>query len=377
MRSEPYVSQSQPLPADTAPPLSDDPPPSGDGGGRLLPWRFHGTAGAYFGIWIVNLLLTVATLGVWSAWAKVRAQRWFNANTEVDGHVFEYHATGWQIFKGRLLALAVVVLAALPGIVWPQANVVLTLVLVVAMPWAINSALRFRARVTSWRNVRFDFRGSYGRAFLLFVVMTLASLLTLGLLLPLATRMRVRYLVGGHSWGGAPMRSSPPLGRCYRAGAMALAVGLAGAAAAGGIVYLLAGLVAGGTAAASGGRSVAPVAAIMAAMYGGLIVGALYYAGRVHQLMLDGLQVQGGHALQARISAGRYLWITVSGLLATVFSLGLLYPWARVRRYRYVATRLALSAAPGLDGFVSTHRDSPSAFGTEFGALEGLTDGLA
>ena len=36
------------------------------------PVRFVGTGSEYFRIWIVNLLLTIVTLGIYSAWAKVR-----------------------------------------------------------------------------------------------------------------------------------------------------------------------------------------------------------------------------------------------------------------------------------------------------------------
>ena len=39
------------------------------------PLRFTGSGGEYFKIWIVNLLLTIATLGIYSAWAKVRKAR--------------------------------------------------------------------------------------------------------------------------------------------------------------------------------------------------------------------------------------------------------------------------------------------------------------
>jgi hypothetical protein len=34
--------------------------------------HFTGSGAEYFGIWIVNLLLTILTLGIYSAWAKVR-----------------------------------------------------------------------------------------------------------------------------------------------------------------------------------------------------------------------------------------------------------------------------------------------------------------
>ena len=43
----------------------------------IEPFRFTGTAREYFGIWIVNILLTIVTLGIYSAWAKVRRMRYF------------------------------------------------------------------------------------------------------------------------------------------------------------------------------------------------------------------------------------------------------------------------------------------------------------
>ena len=39
--------------------------------------KFHGKAGEFFSIWIVNLLLTIVTRGSYSAWAKVRTNRYF------------------------------------------------------------------------------------------------------------------------------------------------------------------------------------------------------------------------------------------------------------------------------------------------------------
>src|SRR5579862_5722202 len=39
--------------------------------------QFNAKPDEYFRIWIVNLALTLATLGVYSAWAKVRKLRYF------------------------------------------------------------------------------------------------------------------------------------------------------------------------------------------------------------------------------------------------------------------------------------------------------------
>ena len=43
--------------------------------------EFRGDPKEYFRIWIVNLALTILTLGIYSAWAKVRKQRYFYLST--------------------------------------------------------------------------------------------------------------------------------------------------------------------------------------------------------------------------------------------------------------------------------------------------------
>ena len=48
---------------------------------------FTGSGREYFRIWIVNLLFTVLTLGIYSPWAKVRKAKYFWQNTRLDGHV--------------------------------------------------------------------------------------------------------------------------------------------------------------------------------------------------------------------------------------------------------------------------------------------------
>jgi Zn-dependent protease with chaperone function len=48
--------------------------------------RFTGKGSEYFGIWIVNLLLTILTLGFYSPWAKVRRMHYFYRNTQLAGN---------------------------------------------------------------------------------------------------------------------------------------------------------------------------------------------------------------------------------------------------------------------------------------------------
>jgi hypothetical protein len=79
---------------------ADSPPPTGHVAGFI----FTGDGGEYFRIWIVNLLLTVLTLGLYSAWAKVRKAKYFRNNTRLDGHVFHFHGRPPAILRGRVLA---------------------------------------------------------------------------------------------------------------------------------------------------------------------------------------------------------------------------------------------------------------------------------
>ena len=68
------------------------------------PVSFTGTGGEYFKIWIVNLALTIVTLGVYSAWAKVRRLQYFYRHTRLAGAGFDYHGDPIAILKGRIIA---------------------------------------------------------------------------------------------------------------------------------------------------------------------------------------------------------------------------------------------------------------------------------
>jgi uncharacterized membrane protein YjgN (DUF898 family) len=346
---------------------------SARGGVRDLPVHFDGDAREYFGIWIVNILLSIVTVGIWSAWAKVRTERYFYGNTAIDGHAFEYHATGYQIFKGRLIAFIVFMALAAASQFAPLVYAGLWVALILVMPWVINRSLRFNARVTSWRNVRFDFSGTYGRAFVVFVLMPAASFVTLGLLLPVWSRMRARYVVGGHSYGGVPFTTDPRLGPLY--GALGGAVLFAGT-----LVVSLMGLstiVALGVQFTFERGSAAQAMAGLLPLLGLLLIGiaALFYRARVQNETIGRMRLaeQGFHC---DLSGLRYAWIVASGIVATIVTLGLLRPWAEVRRWRYVASAIGVLAVGDLDGFVADRVEAGSSFATEFGEMEGFDVGF-
>ncbi len=141
------------------------------------PVQFNGRGGEFFGIWIVNILLSIITLGIYSAWAKVRTKRYFYGNTSIAGDNFEYHATPMQILKGRLVALVVVLLWSLANSIAPMISMVLLLVFYAALPWLLWSNARFDAAMTSYRNVRFSFTATLKDAYLSLLGRGLGALL--------------------------------------------------------------------------------------------------------------------------------------------------------------------------------------------------------
>src|SRR5215469_2805881 len=106
------------------------------------PVRFTGTRSEYFGIWIVNLLLTLITLGIYSAWAKVRRLQYFYRHTELAGSSFDFHGSPVRILVGRILALGLLFLYNYSVRLQSLWTLVIIVGLAVIMPWLLRNSLR-------------------------------------------------------------------------------------------------------------------------------------------------------------------------------------------------------------------------------------------
>src|SRR5512140_1794337 len=100
---------------------------------QLHKFEFTGKGWEYFRIWIVNLLLTILTLGIYSAWAKVRRLQYFYRNTRLADASFDYHGTPKAILKGRIIALGLAVLYNVTLKFNPILGLAIGLLLVLAM----------------------------------------------------------------------------------------------------------------------------------------------------------------------------------------------------------------------------------------------------
>ncbi len=175
---------------------------------------FAGRAGSLLGIHIVNVFLTLLTLGVYSFWAKARVRRYLFAQTELAGDRFAFHGRGLEMLIGFLKAIIVfgLPLAALqyvPHLVEAGRVVAVTAsigayaLVTVIIPVARTGARRYRLSRTSWRGIRFSFRGRTVEFVRIYVVGALLTMLTLGLYYPVFATRNQAFLVQHSHFGTA------------------------------------------------------------------------------------------------------------------------------------------------------------------------------
>jgi uncharacterized membrane protein YjgN (DUF898 family) len=349
--------------------------------GNVQRLSFAGSAGEYFGIWIVKILLTIVTLGIYSAWAKVRRNRYFYGNTVLLGRGFEYHARGGQILIGRLIVFAYLVLYNVMLTFMPLVGIALGVLLLFFVPWLLARGLRFGARVTSYRNVRFDFVGRAGGAFLAFIVGPVLAAITLGILAPLASRWTYRYIGNNLRYGGKSFSTDPSVGAIYRTWGISAAIVVLGLLIIAFVASLNMALVATllenpelpAEMQVSLGLLIALGYVLILAIFG---TAALIYRAGVRNVAWSATTFDGKHRLLSDLSRLRYTWIAVSNFVVTLVTLGLMRPWAAVRMATYVNEHTGIRFDGNVGEIFSAIAQEGSAVGAEFMDIEGFDFGF-
>lgn len=322
------------------------------------PFIFHGNGFEYFRIWIVNILLTIVTLGIYSAWAKVRNAQYFYGHTEVAGSRFAYLAKPITILKGRLVAVALFVLYSIASNLYPILGAVLAILLVAVLPWIAIRSLRFNLRMTAWRNIRFGFDGSLGEAVKAFILWPVAGVFTLGLLIPYALYKQREFVISNTRYGTARFN----LARCGKAFFMIYVKAMG--------IILLAGLL---TALLS--LVTEPFSSV--ALVVGYLYLFVYVSVRSANLIYNNTTLRDGDfGFRCDWTDVSYLKLLLTNTLFTLLTIGFYFPWAMVRVANYKAEHLSLVANEDLDGFVAAEEDNVSALGEEFGDIFDMEVGL-
>jgi uncharacterized membrane protein YjgN (DUF898 family) len=273
--------------------------------------RFHGSGGELFGIFVVNVLLTLLTLGVYSFWAKVKTRHYLWGQTEFAGDRFSFHGTGRELLIGWLKAVAlfgglVIITRMLLPTFWGNPNadaagqILLAGGFVILLPLAIIGSMRYRLSRTSWRGVRFSFHGEYRELLGIMLRSFLLMGLTLGLYLPYYQTNLRRFLSSHSRFGSASLtfdgEGSALLGR-----------------------YVL--------------------ALLLTLPTLGLVW--LWYFAFQRRYYWDRTSFAGAH-FHCTVTGGGLFGLYAVNLAIIVLSLGLALPWATVRTRRYEMEHLVL-----------------------------------
>lgn len=323
---------------------------------RRLQFSFAGSGGEYFRVWIVNLLLSIVTLGIYSAWAKVRREQYFHRNLILDGSGFDYLATPKAVLKGRAIAFVLLMIYSATKDMGPTIHSLAGLVLGLTSPWFILRSLRFRAHNTTYRGLRFSFHGTFRQAFVTYVGFGFLTLITVGLAFPMFLQRQKKFLFDNLRYGLAPLHcslESPVLFGIFLRPILALiGVGIVGAL----------------------------LAAFAKPLLPMLIVATLFSA---QFLLLPYLHVRTTNAVWSRVTlgqegksrfvsemgVGRYFAITLKNLLMLIVTLGFYWPWMKVRLASYRAECLSLHCSQSLDDFFAGEATHANAVGDEMAEM--------
>ncbi len=369
--------------------------------------QFTGSGSEYFRIWIVNLLLTLVTLGVYYPWAKVRRLRYFYGNTLVGRHPLGFHANPRRMLRGYALVVLLLALYSAAGRVSPMAGLIAFVLVAALWPALLQASMRFRLANTSWRGLRFRFHGTMSgayRALLPFFVpgalmvgalvgvpdrdqppewyglLTFAALGVLGLLLPLLWWGIKKYQHDHYAYGPEQTRlRSGPL-PFYAVFAKSAGVGVVTLVA---VLVPSALLMFGATGLVSGDARLPRIlVAILSATVFALAVFAVqlvprpYFTSRMQNLLWSrtaGTAVR----FKSTLEFWPLLRLTLKNWSLIALTLGLYWPFAAVSttRMRAEAVRIVMWVDPHILADIARAAESDAA-GDAAGDLFGLDIGF-
>ncbi len=319
-------------------------------------FEFKGNAKEYFRIWIVNIALTILTFGIYSAWAKVRTNRYMYANTYLNGSNFEYNADPVRILIGRIIVVTFYVLFIIFGqqLMMFEVAAGIAIIAFLAMPWLIRQAVSFKLRNTSYRHVPFRYVGRTRDFYAFFLTHGLLNIFTLFLAFPFSYVRFKELILHNSRYGQGEFNFKGKVQSVYEIYfsiigwmmlvtialgiVMALVSGIALESSGVGLENIASSGMLGDE--SSNKEDVAPivtglVSILMIFIYLPLIFGQkglsdAYFSNYVRDhTSLEEAPFRG------EINIFKLAWISVSNVFAIIFSLGLLYPWSQIRYLKY------------------------------------------
>ena len=332
------------------------------------PLSFTGTGGEYFRIWIVNLLLTIVTCGIYSAWAKVRKLRYFYGSTHLASSSFEYHGNPIAILKGRVIAVGLLIAYYWAPKISIFAGFAMVALLGLVMPWLIWKSLQFKLHNSSYRGIRFGFGGTVWLAYYTYLILPVLSAFTGNLLAPFVHQRIKKFQHEESRFGRDNFAFHATVGSFYKVYLIALGIFIVGTIA---IVLMSGGLFSGLKSAGGlkrGGASVmTSIFLFMAVIYLWAYTVYSIFTTMLQNLIWSNTSLD-RHQFISEMKWTTVVFITLTNAIAIVLTLGLFTPFAKVRMLKYRVESVTMIPGGALDDFFADSAADVSATG------EGVTD---
>lgn len=303
---------------------------------RNYPFSFRGDGGQYFGVVIVNWLLTVITLGLYYPWAKEKTLKYLYSNTYLENDKFTFSGTGKEMFVGfiKVFGMFVVLYILLLWAAQTQ-NPTLTLISIFLfygfflgiIPFAIHGYYKYRMSRSSWRGIRFGYRGDRNTLVKMYFRDLLLTILTFGIYGSWFTINLRNYTLSNIRFGNAQFK--------YQAN--------------GGDYFLLnlKGII---------------LTYITLGIYG------FWFQRDILRFYFDHLTLNHEDKrvkFRTLLTPGDIFELMIVNLLLIVFTLGIAYPFAEVRTLTRLFGKLQIQGNINLDELKQTEAEYKNAFGDE------------
>jgi uncharacterized membrane protein YjgN (DUF898 family) len=340
---------------------------------KKMELAFHGSAKEYFNIWVVNLCLTLFSLGIFSAWAKVRKKRYFYSHLTLDSIPFQYLAKPLPILKGRIIAAILFLLYYFSSKIFTNLlPYVLGLCAIIA-PWVLVQSAAFNARYSAYRNIKFNFAGTYIEALKVLLAWGLipvigigtafnwwgeywiafVAYLLFGILFPFWLKNLKKFVITKTSYGGK-------YGHLKVSGTEFWSV------------YFKSGLILLGFAVISILLSIFTIGIIkmpnyiitISPVYIGYIFAYAYIQANITNIVWSNIKL-GPILFACSLKWFEMVKLYFTNALGIIFSAGLLIPWAVIRTYKYRIDNTKVYKTGALKEFQGTLGKTADATGAE------------
>jgi uncharacterized membrane protein YjgN (DUF898 family) len=305
---------------------------------KSFPLKYNGKGSEYFGIIIINWLLTIVTLGLYYPWAKAKQLQYLYSSTTLIDDSFTFHGTGKEMFKGFIKALVIffviyAILLVFIAFEMPLVGGAIFYACLFALfPLAIHGSYRYRMSRTTWRGVRFGYRGNrneFIKSFFKWIFFTLISIGFYGAWMTINVR---KYVIEHIRMGNLKFRY---IGN----GADFFILNLIG--------YLL--------------------SIITLGIY------SFWWQRDLFAYFVDNIRIDGeehiGATFKSNATAGDFFNLLVGNILILIFTLGIGYAWVVNRNMVFVTNHIVIEGNVDFDSIQQTEEDYRDATGEDVGDI--------